>query len=91
MVAHKKKAIWGSGLIAFLSIMSTTVYLAKSHFVDHMCISEFLPESSAWNHFFVILDFSQIADFNSDHFDVFLDFFSHYLETESEKARKFIV
>lgn len=78
MVAHKKKAIWGSGLIAFLSIMSTTVYLAKTHFVDHMCISEFLPESSAWIHFFVIfviLDFSQIADFNLNHFDVFLDFF----------------
>lgn len=75
MVAHKKKAIWGSGLIAFLSVMSTTVYLAKTHFVDHMRISAFLPESSAWIYFFVILDFSRIADFNLDHSDVFLDFF----------------
>lgn len=41
MVARKKKAIWGSGLIAFLSVcaMSTIVYSAKTHFVDHMCIS----------------------------------------------------
>lgn len=85
MVAHKKKAIWGLGLIAFFCVSNVnhSLFSKNSFCVPHVHFIS-LPESSTSMQFW---DFSQISDFNLDHFNVFLDFFPHYFETESEKTQ----
>lgn len=51
MVVQKKKAIWGSGLITFLSVrlMSPADYQAKTHFMDHVYFS-CLPKNHSSMH-----------------------------------------